>query len=136
MVREVLDLTAQIVAAHVGHNATATEELPKLIRGVYGALENAGRNPQDKAEGPEPAVPIKQSVRQDHIVCLDCGQNFAMLKRHLRTEHQLTPEEYREKWGLPSSYPMTAPRYAEARSAIAKETGLGRGRRQRHKRKG
>jgi predicted transcriptional regulator len=122
---QVLGLTAQIVSAHVRHNSVAPEALPGLIQEVYRTLLNIGQQPL-QAEKPAPAVPVKQSVRQDRIVCLEDGRSFSMLKRHLMTDHKLTPQQYREKWGLPRDYPMVAPAYAQTRSALAKKIGLGR----------
>ena len=122
---QVLGLTAQIVSAHVRHNAVAPEALPGLIQAVYRTLLNIGRQPAP-TEKPEPAVPVKQSIRQDRIICLEDGKSFSMLKRHLMTDHKLTPQQYREKWGLPRDYPMVAPNYAQTRSALAKKIGLGR----------
>jgi predicted transcriptional regulator len=122
---QILGLTAQIVAAHVRHNTVASEALPGLIQEVYRALLNIGQQPA-QTERPEPAVPVKQSIRQDRIICLEDGKSFSMLKRHLMTDHRLTPQQYREKWGLPRDYPMVAPNYARTRSALAKKIGLGR----------
>jgi predicted transcriptional regulator len=121
----VLSLTAQIVAAQVANNRIDPADLPKLINDVHRALANAGQStaPPPRAE---PAVDIKRSVRNDHVVCLECGKHFSMLKRHLNTDHQLTPQEYRQKWGLPLTYPVVAPDYAKTRSALAKKIGLGR----------
>jgi predicted transcriptional regulator len=121
----VLSLTAQIVAAQVANNPIDPANLPTLINDVHRALTNAG---QSTAAPPraEPAVDIKRSVRNDHVVCLECGKHFSMLKRHLNTDHQLTPQEYRQKWGLPPTYPVVAPDYAKTRSALAKKIGLGR----------
>jgi len=121
----VLSLTAQIVAAQVANNPIDPANLPTLINDVLRALTNAG---QSTAAPPraEPAVDIKRSVRNDHVVCLECGKHFSMLKRHLNTDHQLTPQEYRQKWGLPLTYPVVAPDYAKTRSALAKKIGLGR----------
>ena len=121
----VLSLAVQIVSAHVAHNTVAPGDLPKLINDVHRALANAGQVTTAPPRG-EPAVDIKKSVRSDHIACLECGKHFSMLKRHLKTDHQLTPEEYRQKWGLPPTYPVVAPDYAKARSALAKKIGLGR----------
>jgi predicted transcriptional regulator len=123
---DLLGLAAQIVSAHVTNNAVSVDQLPKLINDVHHALATVG---QVVAEQPkaEPFVPIKKSVFGDHIVCLDCGKHFSMLKRHLMTDHQVTPNQYRQKWGLPSSYPVVSPNYAEVRSALAKKIGLGRG---------
>ena len=121
---QILGLAAQIVSAHVRHNSVAADALPRLIQEVYRALVNIGQQPtQEKAA---PAVPVKQSIRQDRIVCLEDGKSFSMLKRHLMTNHKLTPQQYREKWGLPRDYPMVAPNYAKTRSALAKKIGLGR----------
>ncbi len=121
----VLNLAAEVVSAHVANNAVRAEDLPNLIREVHRALSNAGQAaaPAPKAE---PAVPIKKSVFQDHLICLECGKHFSMLKRHLATDHQLTPEQYREKWELPASYPIISPAYASVRSTLAKKIGLGR----------
>jgi predicted transcriptional regulator len=119
-----LSLTAQIVSAHVARNTADTADLPKLISDVHRALATAGE-PVVPPRG-EPAVPVRQSVKADHLVCLECGQKFSVLKRHLRTDHQLTPEEYRQKWELPGSYPLVAPDYAKMRSGLAKKIGLGR----------
>ena len=122
---DVLGLTAQIVSAHVQHNAVPAHALPGLIQEVYRTLARIGQQPV-QAERPEPAVSIKQSVRADRIVCLEDGKSFSMLKRHLMTDHKLTPQQYRERWGLPRDYPMVAPSYAKTRSALAKKIGLGR----------
>jgi len=122
---EVLGLTAQIVSAHVRHNAVSPDALPGLIQEVYRTLTNVGKQPT-QAEKPTPAVPVKQSVRQDRIICLEDGKSFSMLKRHLMTDHKLTPQQYREKWELPRDYPMVAPNDAQTRSTLAKKIGLGR----------
>jgi len=122
---QVLGLTAQIVSAHVRNNSVAPDALPGLIQEVYRALTMVGQQPA-QAEKPEPAVPVKQSIRQDRIICLEDGKGFSMLKRHLMTDHKLTPQQYREKWGLARDYPMVAPSYAQTRSALAKKIGLGR----------
>ena len=120
-------LTAQIVSAHVSRTAVPIEALPELIRIVHQALASAGTAPTDaKSERPEPAVQIKRSVFPDHIICLEDGKSFKTLKRHLQNVYGMTPEQYRERWGLPSSYPMVAPAYAEQRSRLAKSFGLGR----------
>jgi predicted transcriptional regulator len=121
----VLELAAQIVSAHIANNAVATDQLPKLINDVHHALATAGQVVAQPPK-PEPAVPVNKSVRADHIVCLDCGKHFSMLKRHLMTDHKLTVQQYRQKWGLPSSYPVVSPDYAKTRSALAKKIGLGR----------
>ena len=120
-----LGQTSQIVSAHVSHNTVAPEALPSLIQEVYRTLVNIGKQPA-QAEKPTPAIPVKQSVRQDRIICLEDGKSFSMLKRHLMTDHKLTPQQYREKWDLPRDYPMVAPNYAQTRSALAKKIGLGR----------
>jgi MucR family transcriptional regulator, transcriptional regulator of exopolysaccharide biosynthesis len=122
---EILGLTAQIVSAHVRYNAVSPDALPALIQEVYRTLLNIGRATA-QTEKPTPAVLVKQSVRQDRIICLEDGKSFSMLKRHLMTDHKLTPQQYREKWDLPRDYPMVAPNYAQTRSALAKKIGLGR----------
>lgn len=122
---QVLGLTAQIVSAHVRHNTVAPEALPALIQDVYNTLMNVGKQPT-QTEKPTPAVPVKQSIRTDRIICLEDGKSFSMLKRHLMTDHKLTPQQYREKWELPRDYPMVAPNYAQTRSTLAKKIGLGR----------
>jgi predicted transcriptional regulator len=121
---QILGLTAQIVSAHVRHNSVAPDALPALIQEVFRTLSNIGQAPTE-TEKPAPAVPVKQSVRQDRIICLEDGKSFSMLKRHLMTDHKLTPQQYREKWELPRDYPMVAPNYAQTRSALAKKIGLG-----------
>lgn len=127
MVDSVLDLTSKIVAAHVSRNPTSPEQLRELIRSVHGALVLASR-PEPETPAREPAVPVKKSVFQDHIVCLECGKSFRTLKRHLQIDHDLTADEYRDRFSLPREYPLVAPDYAEARSAIARKLGLGRNR--------
>ena len=122
-----LSLTTEIVAAFTGHNTIATSDLPGLIGTVYAALRSAGVVEAEKpVEALVPAVPIKKSVMPEFIVCLEDGKKLKMLKRHLRTAYGLTPEQYRQKWGLPADYPMVAPNYAEQRSVFAKKIGLGR----------
>ncbi|PYD68534.1 MucR family transcriptional regulator [Komagataeibacter swingsii] len=120
-----LELTTQIVSAHVSNNSVAADVLPDLIRNVYHALSAAGR-PVNEPEKPQPAVPIKRSVFPDYIICLEDGKKLKMLKRHLHSAYGMTPEQYRERWGLPAEYPMVAPNYAERRSSLAREIGLGR----------
>jgi len=120
-----LELTAQIVAAHVGHNEVAPDAVPVLIRMVHATLVGV-QKPVVIAERPEPAVPVKKSVFPDFIICLEDGKKLAMLKRHLAKGFGLTPMQYREKWDLPRDYPMVAPNYAARRSALAKQIGLGR----------
>ena len=121
----VLSLAVQIVSAHVAHNTVAVESLPALIQSVYSTLSTVG-TAAPEPEKLQPAVPIKKSVFPDHIVCLEDGKKLKMLKRHLKTAYDLTPEQYRERWDLPRDYPMVAPDYAEKRSALAKSIGLGR----------
>ena len=121
---DVLGLTAQIVSAHVSNNSVAPDALPGLIQEVYRTLAGVGKEIvlPDK---PQPAVPVRKSVFPDHIVCLEDGKKLKMLKRHLKTSYDLTPEQYREKWQLPPDYPMVAPNYAKHRSSLAKKIGLG-----------
>ena len=121
---DVLGLTAQIVSAHVSKNNVAPEALPALIQDVFRTLANVGREPV-QADKPQPAVPVKKSVFPDHIVCLEDGKKLKMLKRHLKTSYNMTPDQYRERWGLPADYPMVAPDYASHRSSRAKKIGLG-----------
>jgi predicted transcriptional regulator len=122
---ELLGLAGQIVSAHVQNNAVSPDRLPKLIQDVYAALFTAGYVASEQPK-PVPAVPVRSSVSPSRVVCLDCGRSFSVLRRHLRTDHQLSPEQYRERWGLPMSYLLVAPDYAERRSALAKKIGLGR----------
>jgi predicted transcriptional regulator len=129
----VLALTAQIVAAHVSNNKVSTEELPGLIQQVYHALNGTSAGPatmaMDRAVVPaerqKPAVAISKSVFDEYIICLEDGKKLKMLKRHLKTAYNLTPEQYRERWGLGADYPMVAPAYAKHRSSLAKKIGLG-----------
>lgn len=122
--RNVLELTAQIVSAHVANNPVASDALPILIQDVYRSLIGAGR-PAVVEEKPQPAVPVKKSVFPDHIICLEDGKKLKMLKRHLKAAYDMTPEQYRDRWGLPADYPMVAPSYAHHRSTLAKKIGLG-----------
>lgn len=120
--------TTRIVAAYLSQNRLSKEEIPSLIETVYASIASLGR-PQEVAMDAvkqEPAVPIKRSVTPDFIICLEDGKKLKMLKRHLKTAYDMTPEEYRAKWGLPPDYPMTAPKYAAKRSELAKQIGLGR----------
>lgn len=123
---DLVELTAEIVSAYVSNNAVVATDLPSLIGEVYQALTQVTSNisPPEREEL-KPAVTVKKSVTPDYIVCLEDGKKFKSLKRHLRTHYNLSPEEYREKWGLPHDYPMVAPNYAAARSALAKKMGLG-----------
>ena len=120
---ELVELTATIVEAHVSNNAIAVSDLPGLIGTVHETLVAVG---DGVAPRPEPAVPVKRSVRPDYIVCLEDGEKHKMLKRHLRTAHELTPDAYRKRWELPGDYPLVAPKYAKLRAEIAKKIGLGR----------
>jgi predicted transcriptional regulator len=126
-----IDLAADIVSAYVSNNSVASTDLAGLIAEVYAALQrtSSGVAPEPAPEPLKPAVPVKKSVTPDYIVCLEDGKKFKSLKRHLRTQYNVTPEEYREKWGLPADYPMVAPNYAQARSDLAKKMGLGQQRR-------
>jgi predicted transcriptional regulator len=124
---ELLALTTEIVASHVSNNTVPVTDLPELIRQVYGSLTNLSPAPApEQPEKPQPAVAIKRSVTPEYIVCLEDGKKLKMLKRHLKTRYDMTPEEYRKRWGLPDDYPMVAPSYAQQRSALAKKIGLGR----------
>jgi predicted transcriptional regulator len=122
---ELLVLTTEIVSAHLSNNSLSADEIPGLIQRVYKTLANVGSEQAGFAERPQPAVPIKKSVTPDYIVCLEDGKKLKMLKRHLKTAYNMSPEEYRERWGLPADYPMVAPNYARQRSSLAKEIGLG-----------
>lgn len=124
MDEKVLALAAQIVSAHASNNTVPTEQLPELIRQVHHALVSVGQESPQPARV-DPAVPVRKSVFGDHIVCLECGKHFSMLKRHLMTDHSLSVQQYRSKWGLPMTYPLVAPDYAKVRSALAKKIGLG-----------
>ena len=124
-----ITLTADIVAAHVSNNSVAVNDLPQLISNIHGALAalaGSGATPEVKLE---PKVPIRSSIKPDYIVCLEDGKRLKMLKRHLMTHYQMTPDQYRQKWGLNSDYPMVAPNYAEQRRTLAKAIGLGTKRR-------
>ena len=122
---DILGLTSKIVAAHVSNNSVALSDLPTVIREVYQTLSVLGGAAPAAAEKPTPAVSIKKSITPDYIVCLEDGKKLKMLKRHLRTAYNMSPEDYREKWGLPADYPMVAPSYAKQRSKLAKQIGLG-----------
>ena len=125
-------LTANIVSAYVSNNTVASAEIPNLISQIYSALVRVSSGQAAPPLEPlKPAVPVKRSVTAEYIVCLEDGKKFKSLKRHLRTQYDLTPERYREKWGLPPDYPMVAPNYAAARSQLAKQMGLGQQRRRR-----
>jgi predicted transcriptional regulator len=130
--KDLLALTTEIVAAHVSNNTVGVADLPQLINQVYQSLTNIGKAPAPAAERPQPAVPVKKSIHPDYLICLEDGKKLKMLKRHLKTSYNLSPEQYRERWGLPPDYPLVAPNYAKQRSKLAKDIGLGtRGRRAR-----
>ncbi|MDJ0978852.1 MAG: MucR family transcriptional regulator [Erythrobacter sp.] len=126
MKETLITLTSDIVAAHVSNNDVAVDDVPGLITNVFGALSGLGEAAEAAEERPEPAVSIRASVKPDYIVCLEDGKKLKMLKRYLRTNYNMTPEEYRARWNLPSDYPMVAPNYAEKRRDLAKKIGLGR----------
>lgn len=121
-----ITLTSDIVAAHVSNNDVSVDEIPGLITNVFGALSSLGDTAEPAEVRPEPAVSVRASVKPDYIVCLEDGKKLKMLKRYLRTNYDMTPEEYRARWNLPSDYPMVAPNYAEKRRDLAKKIGLGR----------
>ena len=122
---ELLALTADIVSAHVSNNSVAVADVPRMIAEVYQTLASVGEEPEEEAEELVPAVAIRSSIKPDYIVCLEDGKKLKMLKRHLKTSYDMSPEEYRQRWGLPSDYPMVAPNYAAQRSKLAKDIGLG-----------
>jgi predicted transcriptional regulator len=125
--QELLSLTTEIVSSFAGNNAVAMSDLPAIISSVYDALRGAGKVEVAKpVEAPTPAVPVKKSIGTDYIICLEDGKKLKMLKRHLATRYNMTPDDYRRRWGLAADYPMVAPAYAAQRSALAKEIGLGR----------
>jgi predicted transcriptional regulator len=125
---QLLEMTADIVSAYVGNNNVQATELPSLIANIHAALTQvSGGAPEPEPELKEPAVPVRKSITPDFLICLEDGRKFKSLKRHLRTKYNISPEEYRAKWGLPKDYPMVAPNYAKARSDLAKQMGLGQG---------
>jgi predicted transcriptional regulator len=126
-----IELTANIVSAYVGNNSVPSADIPNLISQVHSALKRVSGGQAGPAEPLKPAVPVKRSITPEYIVCLEDGQKFKSLKRHLRTRYNMTPDQYREKWALPVDYPMVAPNYAAARSQLAKDMGLGQQRRRR-----
>lgn len=129
-----IDLTANIVSAYLSHNPTPAAEIPNLISQVHAALQRvAGARPEGTPEPAKPAVAVKKSIHPDYLVCLEDGKRFKSLRRHLRTQYNMTPEQYREKWNLPPDYPMVAPNYAVTRSQLAKKMGLGQQRPERGK---
>lgn len=123
---ELLRMTTRVVSAYVGNNPIPENQISDVIQSVYGSLEGLGGGTADTQTKQKPAVPVKRSIMPDHIICLEDGKKLKMLKRYLRTAYNLTPEEYRAKWGLPADYPMVAPNYAKQRSAFAKQIGLGK----------
>ena len=124
-----ITLTADIVSAHVSNNSVAVNDLPQLIQNVHNALSGLGGAPEAPEVKQEPAVSVRSSIKPDYIVCLEDGKKLKMLKRHLMTHYQMTPDQYRQKWGLNAEYPMVAPNYAEQRRSLAKKIGLGTKRR-------
>ncbi|HZU90199.1 MAG TPA: MucR family transcriptional regulator [Stellaceae bacterium] len=125
---ELLRMTADVVAAYVSNNTLPTAQLAEVINAVYGSLKALeGHVAEPQPEPPKPAVPIRKSITPDYLICLEDGKKLKMLKRHLRSTYNMTPDEYRAKWSLPPDYPMVAPNYAEQRSEFAKKIGLGRG---------
>ncbi len=122
---DLLALTADIVSSHVANNSVAVNDLPQLISNVYATLSGLATPAKEEAAPLEPAVPVRQSIKPDYIVCLEDGKKLKMLKRHLMTAYGMTPDDYRAKWGLPADYPMVAPNYAESRRQLAKSIGLG-----------
>ena len=127
-----IELTADIVSAYVSNNAVAAGDISSLISQVHAALLRVSNGQSEVvSEALKPAIAVKKSITPDHLICLEDGKKFKSLKRHLRTQYNMTPEHYREKWGLPADYPMVVPNYAEARSQLAKQMGLGQQRRRR-----
>lgn len=126
MKETLITLTSDIVAAHVSNNGVSVDEVPTLINNVFAALSSLGSEPGENEPRPDPAVSVRSSIKRTHIVCLDCGKKMKMLKRHLSTEHGMTPDDYRRRWELGPDYPLVAPAYAETRRDLAKKIGLGR----------
>jgi predicted transcriptional regulator len=124
--QDLLEMSSQIVSAHVSNNTISVTDIPALIQQVYQTLASVDANRSKDFDRPQPAVPVKKSVTDEHIVCLEDGKKLKMLKRHLKTSFNMTPEQYRERWNLPADYPMVAPNYAKQRSMLAKDIGLGR----------
>jgi predicted transcriptional regulator len=129
MTETLITLTADIVSAHVSNNSVAVNDVPGLIQNVHGALSQLGTTVPEPEVKQEPAVSIRSSIKPDYIICLEDGKKLKMLKRHLMTHYNMTPEQYRAKWNLPADYPMVAPNYAEQRRSLAKKIGLGTRRR-------
>ena len=128
---ELLSLTVDIVSSHVSNNTVPVAEVPTLIEQVFGTLNKLSAPEPEPEPRPEPAVPVRRSIMPDHIVCLEDGKKLKMLKRHLKSQYNMSPDEYRERWGLPADYPMVAPNYAEQRRSLAKKIGLGTSRKKR-----
>jgi len=124
--QDLLEMSSQIVSAHVSNNTISVADIPVLIQQVYQTLASVDANRSKDFDRPQPAVPVKKSVTDEHIVCLEDGKKLKMLKRHLKSSYNMTPEQYRERWGLSADYPMVAPNYAKKRSSLAMEIGLGR----------
>ncbi len=122
---EAIQIASEIVAAYVSYNKVQADDLPNLLHDIFGAISSLAEGGRVFAGNREPAVPINKSVTPEHVICLEDGKKLKMLKRYLRTHYDLTPEEYRRKWGLPADYPMVAPNYAKRRSQFAKDIGLG-----------
>ncbi|MGH1403392.1 MAG: MucR family transcriptional regulator [Alphaproteobacteria bacterium] len=122
---DLLALTTEIISSYVSHNTVAPDDVVTMIDQVFKTLSNVNSDAAIAADRPQPAVPIKRSITPDHLICLEDGKKLKMLKRHLKTAYNMTPEDYRERWGLPADYPMVAPNYAERRSKLAKDIGLG-----------
>ncbi len=122
---DLLALTTEIVSSYLSNNTVPTSEIPNVIDQVFKTLANVNSENSISADRPQPAVPIKKSVHPDYIICLEDGKKLKMLKRHLKTAYNMSPEDYRERWGLPLDYPMVAPNYAKQRSKLAKDIGLG-----------
>lgn len=134
---QLLEMTADIVSAYVGNNNVQANEVPGLISSIHAALSQVSSGAvEPEPEPKEPAVPVRKSITPDYLICLEDGRKFKSLKRHLRTRYDMTPQQYREKWGLPADYPMVAPNYASARSELAKKMGLGQQRRKAAEKRG
>jgi predicted transcriptional regulator len=123
---DILRMAVDVVSAYLGHNSLSSSQIPEIIQTVFSSLQQLGEHgPGGRGEASKPAVPIKKSLTPDYLICLEDGKKMKMLKRHLMTDHKLTPDQYRARWGLPSTYPMVAANYAKTRSALAKKIGLG-----------
>ncbi len=122
---ELLSMTTELVSSYVSNNNVSIEDLPIVVERVFKSLSSVTTEGSLSADRPQPAVPIKRSITPDYLICLEDGKKLKMLKRHLKTAYNMTPEQYRERWGLPSDYPMVAPNYAARRSELAKDIGLG-----------